>query len=147
MFVKTSHPGADNGWCWVPVLSPLMLTLTWPPHLTMVSPDAITGILFTSATGSKYRNMRRVICDNKLGEKSDCDEGLYTHIQKILYEKSCFMIPGSNTLWERFCWKPGAEVSEWTAGIRMTVTKKGTWTLELKGICWMRGGCLELSHY
>ena len=129
MFVKTSHPGHDNGWCWAPGVIALMLTLTSAPGLTLVSPDAITGIHFTSPPGSKYRNMRRVISDNKLGEKSDCGEGLYKHskdpfmrnhalwfLDQTLYGKGFVESPERKYLNEQ-------QVSGWT------VTKKGTWTV------------------
>ena len=148
MFVKTSHPGHDNRWCWAPgVIAPDADT-DIGPGLTMVSPDAITGIHFTSPPGSKYRNMRRVISDNKLGEKSDCGEGLFTNIQKsllweiMLYDSWIKHFMGkvllkaqSGSIWMNSRYPDG----RWQ--------RRELGLLELKGICWMRGGCLELSHY
>ena len=51
MFIKTSHPPGDNSWCWA--LGVICPWCCWhwhraPGHLTIVSRDAITGILFTS---------------------------------------------------------------------------------------------------
>ena len=129
MFIKTSHPPGDNSWCWA--LGVICPWCCWhwhraPGHLTIVSRDAITGILFTSGGVnietweelSPTTNWQREIW---LWRRA---RGFLSTFKRFFYEKSRFMIPGSNTLWERFCWKPGAEVSQWTAGIRMDGDKE-----------------------
>ena len=131
MFVKTSHPRCDNGWCWAPgVIAPDADTAMGPraPHN---GGHEMPSQASTShrPSGSKYRNMRRVISDNKLGEKSDCGEGLYPHskdpfmrnhalwfLDQTLYGKGFVESPERKYLNEQ-------QVSGWT------VTKKGTWTV------------------
>ena len=127
MFVKTSQPRCDNGWCWAPgVIAPDADT-DMGPGLTMVRCHHRHPLHI--APRSKYRNMRRVISHNKLGEKSDCDEGLYQHskdpfmrnhalwfLDQTLYGKGFVESPERKYLNEQ-------QVSGWT------VTKKGTWTV------------------
>ena len=146
MFVKTSQPRCDNGWCWAPgVIAPDADT-DMGPGLTMVRCHHRHPLHI--APRSKYRNMRRVISHNKLGEKSDCDEGLFTNIQKILlweitlydswikhFMGKVLLKAQSGSIWMNSRYPDG----RWQ--------RRELGLLELKGICWMRGGCLELSHY
>ena len=67
MFVKTSHPEVDNGWCWVlGVISPDAPDAPdadmGPDNGVTVSRDAITSILFTSPTQSmgEYEKLYRL---------------------------------------------------------------------------------------
>ena len=152
MFVKTSHPPGDNGWCWA--LGVICPWCCWhwhraPGHLTIVSRDAITGILFTSG-GSKYRNMRRVVPNNKLTERNliVASEGLFIHIQKILL----WEITLYDSWIKHFMGKVLLKARSGSISMNSRYPD-GRWQrkplglFEMKGICWMRWGCLELSHY
>ena len=112
------------------VLSPPMLTLTWGPGHSQWCHE-MPSQASSSHRGSKYRNVRRVISNNKLGEKSDCGErgAFYPHskdpfmrnhalwfLDQTLYGKGFVESPERKYLNEQ-------EVSGWT------VTKKGTRTV------------------
>ena len=151
MFVKTSHPPGDNSWCWAQgVIWPLMLTLTSGPRAHHNGVTRCHHRHPLHIGGSKYRNMRRVVPNNKLTERNliVASEGLFTHIQKILL----WEITLYDSWIKHFMGKVLLKARSGSISMNSRYPD-GRWQrrplglFEMKGICWMRWGCLELSHY
>ena len=148
MFVKTSHPGGDNGWCWAPGVIALMLTLTSAPGYWQWCHQ-----MQSQASTSHRPQGVNIETWEELSQTTSWERNLivargFTNIQKsLLWEITLY-----DSWIKHFMGK--VLLKAWSGSIWMNSRyPDGRWQrrelglLELKGICWMRGGCLELSHY